>query len=91
MNILLAVILFLCSLNKGRFEHIFDFMLMQMCACLKEHMREVTNYVFCALCMVCPGSAVSWNRQGCNRQSMQHMQNTWSFGTGLCLNAQLQM
>jgi len=42
---------------------------MQMCACLKEHMREVIDYVFCTLCMVCPGSAVSWNCQVCNRQS----------------------
>jgi len=41
---------------------------------LKEHMR--VDYVFCALCMVCPGSAVSWNRQGCNRPSMQRVQNT---------------
>jgi len=34
-------------------------------------MRKVIDYVFCALCMVCPGSAVSWNRQDCNKQSMQ--------------------
>jgi len=44
------------------------------------------EYVFCAVCMVFPGSAFSWNRQGCNRQSMQRIQNTWSTGTGLCLN-----
>jgi len=30
---------------------------MQMCACLKKHMR--VDYVFCALCMVCPGSALT--------------------------------
>jgi len=43
VNFLLEVILFLCSLNKGLFEHIFEFMLLQMCACLKEHMREVID------------------------------------------------
>ena len=32
---------------------------MQMCAFLKENMR--VDYVFCALCMVCPGSAVIVN------------------------------
>jgi len=54
-------------------------------------MREVIDHVFCALCMVCPGRAVSWNGQDCNRQSMQRVQNTWSIGNGLCLNAQTQM
>ena len=68
------------SLNKGLL-HTFAFVLMQMSACQKEHMREVIDYVFRALCMVCPGSAVSWNRQDCNRQSMQRVQNTWSVGT----------
>jgi len=29
-------------LNKG-FKHIFAFVLMQMCACLKEHMRVVAG------------------------------------------------
>jgi len=48
---------------------------MQMCAGLKEHMREVIDYVFCALCMICRGSAFSWNRQDCNRQSMQQVKN----------------
>jgi len=33
---------------------------------LEEHTREVIDYVFCALCLVCPGSVVSWNRQDCN-------------------------
>jgi len=33
---------------------------MQMCAYLKEQMR--VDPVFCTLFMVCPGSAVSWNR-----------------------------
>jgi len=54
---------------------------MQMFACLKEHMGEVIDYVFCALYMICPGSAVSWNRQDCNGQSIQRVQNTWSVGT----------
>ena len=45
------------ELEQMAFKHIFVFVLMQMCACLKEHMR--VEYVFCALCMVCPGSAVS--------------------------------
>jgi len=61
------------------------FVLLQTCGCLKEHMREVITYVFCALYIVFPGSAVSWNRQDCNRLSMQRVQNTWSIGTGLCL------
>jgi len=65
-------------------------MLTKNCACLIEHVREVIDYVFCALCMVCPGSAVSWNRQDYNRQSMQRVQTTWSIGTGLCLNARTQ-
>jgi len=64
---------------------------MQMCACWKEPMREEMDCVFCALCMVCPGSAVRWNRQGCNRQSMQRVQNTWSTEAGLCLHARTQM
>jgi len=59
---------------------------MQMCACLKEHMRDVIDYVFCAFCMVCSDSAVSWNRQDCNRQSIQRVQSIWSIGTGLFLN-----
>jgi len=54
-------------------------------------MRGVIDYIFCALCMVSPGSALSWNCQGCNRQSMQRVQNTLSIGTGLCLNAMIQM
>jgi len=41
--------------------------------------------------MVCPGSTVTWNRQGCNKQSMQQVQNTWSVGTGLLLNALTQI
>jgi len=61
---------------------------MQMCVRLKEHMK--VDYVFCALFMVWQGSAVSWNRQDCNRQSIQRVQNTWSIGTGLCLNARTQ-
>ena len=85
---LAEIILFL---NKGVLNHIFAFVLMQMCACLKEHMREAIDYVFCALCVVCSGSTVSWNRPDSNRQGMQRVQNTWSIGTGLCLNARTQM
>jgi len=54
-----------------------------------KHM--IVGSMFCAVCMVCPGSAVSWNRQGCNRQIMQQVQKTWSTGTGLLLNALTQM
>ena len=36
--------------------------------------------MFCALCLVCPGSAVSWNRKDCNRQSIKRVQITWSIG-----------
>jgi len=43
--------------------------------------------VFSALCM---GWAVSWNRQDCNRQSMQLVLNTWSTGTALYLNSRTQ-
>jgi len=63
------------SLKKGVSRHIFAFVLMQMCAGLKEHIREVIDYVFCAFCMVCLGSAFSRNHQDCNRQSMQRVQN----------------
>jgi len=41
--------------------------------------------------MVRPSIAVSWNHQGCNRQSMQQVQNTWSIGAGVLLNAMTQM
>jgi len=77
--------------NNGLLKHIFAFVLMRMCACYNEHMREVNNYVFCPLCMVCPGSAVSWNHQDCNRQSIRRVQKIWLFGTGLCLNARTQV
>jgi len=53
-------------------------------------MREVIDDVFCPPCMVCPGSAVSWNRQDYNRQNMQRVKNTWSSGAGLCLNDRTQ-
>jgi len=76
-------------IEQRAFKHIFAFALMQMCACLKEHLT--VHYVFCALCMVYPVSAVSWNRQDCNRQNMQRVQNTWSIGTGLCFDARTQM
>ena len=62
---------------------------MKMCSCSKEHMR--VNYVFCALCMVWPGRAASWNRQDFNRQSIQRVQNTWAIGTGLCLSARARI
>ena len=51
--------------------------------CMLERTRG--SRLLCALYMLCPGSAVSWNRRHCNRQSMQRVQNTWSIGTGLCL------
>jgi len=86
VNFLLGVIFLF---EQRAFEHIFAFVLMQKCACLKEHMT--VHYVFCALCMVYPGSAVIWNLQDCNRQSMQRVQKTWSIETGLCLNARTQM
>jgi len=54
------------SLKKGLFKQIFAFVLMKMCSCLKEHISEVIDCVFCALCMACSGSAVSWNRQDPN-------------------------
>ena len=78
-------------LNKELFKHIFALLLMQMCACLKEHMREIIDYMFCTLCKVCPGSTVSWYYQDCNRQNMPRVQNTWSIGTGPRLNARTQM
>jgi len=53
-------------------------------------MRAVIDDVFCAPYMVSPGSAVSWNRQDYNRQSMQRVKNTWSSGAGLCLNFRTQ-
>jgi len=58
--------------NKGFLNTSSHLCLMQMCACWKEHMT--IHCVFCALCMVYLGSAVSWNRQDCNRQSMQRVQ-----------------
>jgi len=57
--------------------------------CMLERTHE--SRLFCALFMVCPGRAVSCNRHDCSRQSMQRMQNTWRIGTGLCLNARIEM
>jgi len=74
------------SLNKGLLNTHSHFA--NVCVS-KEHMG--VDYAFCALCMVWPGSTVSLNRQGCNRQSMQRVQNTWSIRTGLCLNARTQI
>ena len=36
--------------EQRAFKHYFAFVLMQMCACLKEHMGEVIDYVFTVLC-----------------------------------------
>jgi len=57
--------------------------------CIFERTRE--SRLFCAPYMFCPGSAVSCNRPYCKRQSMRWVQNNWSTGTGLCLNARTQM
>jgi len=54
-------------------------------------MTEVIDYMFCALCMVSPGSAVSWNHQDNNRPSMQRVKSTWSIKTGVCLKARTPM
>jgi len=43
--------------EQTAFKHTLAFLLMQICACWNERMREVIDYVFCALCMVCPGKA----------------------------------
>jgi len=40
-----------------------------MCARENEHKREVIDYVFCALCMVCLSRVVSWHGQDCNRHA----------------------
>jgi len=53
---------------------------MQTCVLGKKDMREEVDSVFCALCMVCLGRAISWLRQGCYRQSMQHVQGTRRLG-----------
>ena len=58
--------------EQRSFKHFLAFVFMQICACLKEHMT--VHCVFCAISMVYPGSAVSWNCQDCNRQSMQRVQ-----------------
>jgi len=70
--------------------HIFAFVFMQMCACLKERTTEVID---CALRSLhgFQGSIVSWNRQDYNRQSMLRVKNNWSIETGLFLNARTQM
>ena len=46
-----------------------------MCRFERTHEGDNRLYVFCALCMICQGSAVSCNRQDCNRQSMQQVVN----------------
>jgi len=40
-------------------------------------MREIISFVFCALCMVCPGKALSWNHKDCNRQSNATSARHW--------------
>ena len=83
---LLEVILFLST--NGFQTHL------GICAnanvCVFERTHE-SRLCLLRSCMVCPGSAVSWNRQDCDRQSIQRMQNTWSIGTGLCLSARSRM
>jgi len=44
--------------------------------CTLERTHDNSSTVFRALCMVCPGTAISWNRQDCKRQSMERVQNT---------------
>jgi len=47
-------------------------------------MREVVDNVFCEICMIQLGRAVTWrHRQVCKRQRMQQVQNIWLAGTGL--------
>jgi len=51
-------------------------------------MRDVIDYVFCALCIVSPASAVSWNRQAttgkaCNEWSEKHLLN-WDWSAFKC-------
>jgi len=84
-ELLLEVILFLCT--KGFQTHFRICVNADVCVFERTH----ESRLFCALYMVCLGSAVRWNRQDCNRQSMQRVQNTWSIPTGLCLNARTQM
>jgi len=56
------------------------------CKCVHEHMRTA---IACFLRSLhgCLGSAVSWNRQDCNRQSMIRVQNTsvnWDWSVFKC-------
>jgi len=55
---------------------------MQMCASLKDHMR--VDYVFSALCMVCPGSAVSGIVKATTGKACNECKTFWSIRTGLC-------
>jgi len=45
MNLLLGVMLFL---EQRAFKHFFAFVLMQMCACLKEHMQSTVCFALFA-------------------------------------------
>jgi len=69
-------------------RHLNTFCHLCYCKCLhvRKNTRELIDSVFCALRMVCPGSAMSWNRQDRSRQSMQRAQSNWSIGTGLRQN-----
>jgi len=75
------------SLNNGLLNT-FTFVLMQMCACLKAYMREVIDYVFCVLCMVCPGSAVSRN---CQDKACNESKTLGQLGLVCVLNSPTQM
>jgi len=68
--------------EQRAFKRIFVFVLMQMCASLKDHMR--VDYVFSALCMVCPGSAVSGIVKATTGKACNECKTFWSVRTGLC-------
>jgi len=50
------------------------------------YMREVINYEFCTLCLICPRSAVNWNRQNYNRPAKQQVKHlvTWGWSVLKC-------
>jgi len=87
MNFLLGVKLFIRT--KCFQTHLRICVNANLCVCLKEHMT--VHCVFCALFMVCLGSAVSCNRQTATDKAFQRVQNSWSIGSSLCLNARTQM
>jgi len=76
VNFLLEVIIIIFLFEQRAFKHIFPRVLMQMCAFFKERTRGVIDYVFCALCMFCPGSAVKIRDGATSWVSSEHpMQN----------------